>query len=386
LWLDRRDTSAPSSAYDIMRHDDNTPDMIVVAVLGVVGAAAAVWLGATVALVVARHPSAIPPSAALEALVSLVSQPDMPSDAWPPAIARQLPGPFVYWASTAMAALLLVVATLLVLRGVDRRSVGSRPRRPLGADSRAEFASRRDLRHLLVRSEQPGRFVIGRVGRSLVATEPPRQIRSGRPARRSRGDCGAVAMVGPSRSGKSVAVIGGILQWEGPAVISSVKADLLAATRGWRATLGSVRVYDPTGTTMDPHLSARWSPLQHAHTTLGAQRAARALCDAGHHGGIDSGLDFWLAQAEILLSGLLYVAANSGRDMSTVTDWVLLQDRPTNDAPGDVQAAIDVLLESPEPNIRAGAAAALKALTALWGLDDRARSAANTTTQTLIRP
>jgi type IV secretion system protein VirD4 len=193
-------------------------------------------------------------------------------------------------------------------------------------------------------------------------------------------------MVGPSRSGKSVAVIGGILQWDGPAVISSVKADLLATTRGWRATLGSVRVYDPTGTTIDPKLSARWSPVQHAHTTLGAQRAARALCDAGHHGGIDGSLDFWLAQAEILLSGLLYVAANSRRGMSTVCDWVLLQDRPTRDAPGDVQGEIDVLLDSDDWSIRVGAAAALKSLTAIWSLDDRARSAAYSTTQTLIWP
>ncbi len=36
-----------------------------------------------------------------------------------------------------------------------------------------------------------------------------------------------LALVGPSRSGKTTAVVSGILEWDGPAVLSSVKADLL---------------------------------------------------------------------------------------------------------------------------------------------------------------
>src|SRR5439155_14907683 len=98
-----------------------------------------------------------------------------------------------------------------------------------------------------------GRFVIARFGRRLVATEARRPLSSGhsRCARRRtrRGDRGAVALVGPSRSGKTTAAVAGILEWDGPAVLSSVKADLLATTQGWRSTLGGVRVYDPTSST-----------------------------------------------------------------------------------------------------------------------------------------
>src|SRR5439155_25856162 len=162
---------------------------------------------------------------------------------------------------------------------VDRSKVGTVRRRPLGVDARARFATARDLRPLVVRGRPDGRFPLGRFGRLLLATElPPAGRRRGGRARRRSGDRGAVALIGPSRCGKTTAAITGILEWEGPAVLSSVKADLLAATCGWRTTAGTVLVYDPTHTTGDK--SAVWSPLRAANTVLGAQRAARSLCEA----------------------------------------------------------------------------------------------------------
>ncbi|MCZ7537856.1 MAG: type IV secretory system conjugative DNA transfer family protein [Acidimicrobiia bacterium] len=141
----------------------------------------------------------------------------------------------------------------------------------------------------------------------VISAPSPRQRRT------RRGDRGAVALVGPSRSGKTTAAVAGILEWDGPAVLSSVKADLLATTHGWRSRLGEVRVYDPTSSTVPRGASALWSPLQQAGTVVGAQRAARALCDAAPRGGVEGGMDFWLAQAEILLSGLLFVAHHASR-------------------------------------------------------------------------
>jgi type IV secretory pathway TraG/TraD family ATPase VirD4 len=136
-------------------------------------------------------------------------------------------------------------------------------------------------------------------------------------------------LVGPARSGKTTAAVAGILDWDGPAILSSVKADLLAATLGWRTGLGEVRVFDPTHTVPTTTGRASWSPLRQAGTVAGAQRAARALCEAAPRGGtVEGGIDFWLAQGEILLSGLLHVAHHTGRHMGTVADWVLLQDRP----------------------------------------------------------
>jgi hypothetical protein len=77
---------------------------------------------------------------------------------------------------------------------------------------------------------------------------------------------------------------------------------------------------------------------------VGAQRAARALVEAAPRGGVEGGVDFWLAQAEILLSGLLFVAHHTHRDMGSVADWVLLQDRPSDLGPGEVRTCLDLVL------------------------------------------
>jgi type IV secretion system protein VirD4 len=253
-----------------------------------------------------------------------------PKFAWTSHDRTALPGPFVYWMATGVLIAAAVLVAVIVLRLLVRSKVGTLPRRPLGVDARARFAAARDLKPLAARGGHPGRFPLGRHGRRLLATElPPR----GRRRRRGRvGDRGAVALIGPSRSGKTTAAVTGILEWEGPAVLSSVKADLLATTCGWRRRVGDVCVYDPTRTTGDD--SAGWSPLRAAKTVLGAQRAARALCEAAPRSDdVKGGLGYWLAQSEILLFGLLYVAAHSGADMARVCEWVMVQDRPRDDGP-----------------------------------------------------
>jgi type IV secretion system protein VirD4 len=195
-----------------------------------------------------------------------------------------------------------------------------------------------------------------------------------------------VALVGPSRSGKTTAAVAGILEWDGPAVLSSVKADLLATTQGWRSTLGDVRVYDPTSSTTPKGTSALWSPLQQAGTVVGAQRAARALCDAAPRGGVEGGMDFWLAQAEILLSGLLFVAHNGHRDMDAVCEWVLTQDRPGELGPGEVRAALDSLNLSNNAAVSRGAVEVAKGLVSVWEMEERTRSSIYATAQTVIWP
>jgi len=252
-----------------------------------------------------------------------------PAAAWDPPYTAELPGPVLYWLCTAIAAAVLVVIAVALFRLFRRSNVGTSRRRPLGVDARPRFAKARDLGPLLVRSPQPGRFIVAKFGRRLVATESTPTADEKRSAR--RGDRGALALVGPSRSGKTTAAVSGILEWDGPAVLSSVKADLLGATHGWRSHLGHVHVYDPTAST--GVTTAGWSPLDQAGTVLGAQRSARALCDAAPRGGVEGGMDFWLAQAEILLSGLLFVAHHAHRDMGAVCEWVLLQDRPSELGP-----------------------------------------------------
>lgn len=353
----------------------------------VVGGAAAsalgvVWAGASLALLVAGNRPAVPASVAGSAIGSLPAHLTDPAAAWPAPYSELLPGPVVYWVCTAVAAVLLGGVLFGLFKLFGRARVGTSSRRPLGVDARPRFARARDLRPLLVRSPQPGRFVVARFGRRLVATEATPKPDERRGAR--RGDRGALALVGPSRSGKTTAAVSGILEWDGPAVLSSVKADLLGATQGWRSHLGEVEVYDPTSSTGT--LTVGWSPLHQANTVIGAQRSARALCDAAPRGGVEGGMDFWLAQAEILLSGLLFVAHHASRDMGAVCEWVLLQDRPSEAGPGEVRLALDKVLGGGDPEVMGQALEVSHALISIWGMEERTRSSIYATTQTVVWP
>ena len=142
--------------------------------------------------------------------------------------------------------MLVTVAAAVVLglgvRWFGGSRVGTSKRRPLGVDARPRFARRRDLSPLLVSGPSSGRFIVARFGRALVATETnmTASARPRLPRDHRQGDRGAIALIGPSRSGKTTAAVSGILEWDGPAVLSSVKADLLGARHGWRSRLGRV--------------------------------------------------------------------------------------------------------------------------------------------------
>jgi type IV secretion system protein VirD4 len=346
------------------------------------------WAGAVVASGVAGHMAAPSLGEAATAARELPARVGDPGSAWPASVAADLPGPVAYWVSTLVAAVAIGGLTWLLVRWLLAPRVGSAKRWPLGVDGRAMFARTADLRPVLVRRPEPGRFVVGRRGRWLVATEAPTR-RRGRRLRRTdrRGDRGAVALIGPSRSGKTTAAVSGILEWEGPAVLSSVKSDLLAATVGWRSQQGGVRVYDPTRTlARSPLQAAIWSPVGQGGTVVGAQRAARALCEAAPRGGVEGGIDFWLAQAEILLSGLLYIAHHAHKDMGRVCEWVLLQDRPGDLGPGEVQTYLDDLLGHPDEEVMLGAGEASRGVKAIWEMEDRTRSSVYATAQTVVWP
>lgn len=339
-----------------------------------------VWGGATLGLVVAGRPAVLGARQAGRATVALPALAGDPGAAWG-AAGGPMPGAAVYWSSTAVVAVAAVVLVVVVARWAPWGGVGPERRRPLGVDGRARFATARELRPLLVRRPVPGRFVVARSRRWLVATEVPRRRRRGR-----AGDRGAVALIGPSRSGKTTAAVAGLLDWDGPAVVSSVKTDLLGVSGGWRATVGEVRVYDPTGSTPSAGHHASWSPVDQAATTIGAVRAARALCDAAPKSGVEGGLDFWLAQAEILLAGLLFVAHHSCRDMGAVCDWVLMQDRPSDQGDGEVHAAITALVKGDDPTVAAGVQDAARGVVAVWEMDDGTRSSVYATAQTIVWP
>jgi type IV secretion system protein VirD4 len=180
----------------------------------------------------------------------------------------------------------------------------------------------------------------------------------------------SVLVLGPTQSGKTTSLaIPAILEWHGPVVATSVKADLVADTARWRSSQGHCWVYDPTATAAVPTRHG-WSPLSEAGTWAGAQRVASWLVEStpSKAGLTDAG--FWYAAGAKLLAPLLLAAARSGASMADVVAWTNLQ---------EVEAAERALGEAGE--VEAGVA-----LFASAGRDERIKSSVYTTLETVLAP
>jgi type IV secretion system protein VirD4 len=364
------------------RNDEWTNTPFVVAALSAGGLAGAAWLGAQLAALLAGndalHAGIGDAPLALTRLPSNLSDPRL---AWSPELRGHLPGPVLYWASTVAVVLVAGASAFLIWRVVHGHNDALDRRERLGVPTQGRLATARDLRPLLIRRPQPGRFVVGRLGRRLIATESSIQRRG----RRRASGRGAVALVGPTRSGKTTAAIGGILDWDGPAILCSVKSDLLAATSERRASLGSIQVFDPSGVT--GHCDASWSPLREAMTTAGAVQAARAIVEAAPRTtNVEQG-EFWSQMAESLLAGLMCVAANTnGRTFSDVVRWIVATDMPTEVAPGEVAPILRALrADGDSVHKQAGEFGAL-VIEGLWRNDPRTVSSVYATARTIVWP
>jgi type IV secretion system protein VirD4 len=236
-------------------------------------------------------------------------------------------------------------------RSAARRRPGAAP---------ARWARRRDLAGLVVGSARrprpvpPGRLVLGRVGRDLVAAERAQ----------------SVIVFGPTQSRKTSGfAIPAILGWEGPVVAASIKTDLIDHTIGYRRAIGRVSCFDPSGST---GLEATaWSPLPASRTWPGARRAASGLTEVAKSSvGTMADGDFWYATAAKMLAPLLFAAAFGGRDMADVVRWVDTQE----------QAEVLDLLEA------AGVPEVVNAALSAFGKEDRQRSSIYTTVETILDP
>jgi type IV secretion system protein VirD4 len=272
-----------------------------------IAVAAVVWGGARLAALVTGGTLSAGASDVGPALVALVEEPGDPSAAW---ASDGLPGPIAYWVCTAFVAGLVTAIAIVTWR----LARGSGMSRRFGVSRDASVARRRDVEPLVSGSSlpAPGRLLLGRLaprGPVLATEDRPTPGVGSRPRRRApNGDRGSVALIGPTRSGKSGLATGGLLSWDGPAVVLSVKRDLYDATASARAQRGEVAVFDPSGVTGLP--TARWTPLRDVITTSGAARSARALAQAIPRHGVNGG-DFWASHGETLISAYMALAGLS---------------------------------------------------------------------------
>jgi type IV secretion system protein VirD4 len=313
--------------------------VLVVALVFAIPVAIALLTTAAASLLATGHPIALSVGDALGVLVRLPGTLAHPALAWPARIHRELPGSFALQVELVAATLLVLGAAALLL-GVVARHLQRRDR-----GRAARWASRDELVDLHARRPQAGRITLGEHQGKLVAAEPRVSVLG----------------VGPAQSGKSTGlIVPAILEWQGPVLSTSIKADVVHDTQAARARVGEVFIFDPTASTGLQHTA--WSPIAAAHTWEGSRRTAANLLGVGDHSaGRSADETFWKPASARFLAPLLLAAAHGQLTMADVLSWIaaLEEDQPT-----------ELLKDSASP----GALAGLEALRSVWKADPRFRS------------
>lgn len=155
-------------------------------------------------------------------------------------------------------------------------------------------------------NDDPRRMFLGLLGKQRLLGDPHRSM----------------LVLAPTGAGKTPrVVVPTVLRHRGPAVVASVKGDVLALTRKARAAQGPVWVFDPDESTGP---TARWSPLSTVHTWADALDAAlwvQESSKAAEGKGLE-GQKFWDDEGQKLLAPLLLLVAQAGGTMTDVLSLV----------------------------------------------------------------
>lgn len=276
--------------------------------------------------------------------------------------------PVHLWMFVAFIVVAVVGSLLAVLGGVVVWAGGipgvgaTRMLVPSRLPRTSRWATGRDLRRLRVRRARPGSLVLGRRGPYLIATE--RET--------------SVLVIGPTRSGKtSGLVVPNLLEWQGPAIVTSTKSELVDLTATHRGALGPVSVYDPTGEIGDRRDTVTWSPLVGCESLDVAWTVAAWLCAGLQQGSPrgDSDWAHWAESGKLLIAPLLFAAAGSGQSIVEVRDWI---------AGFDVETPMALLeqMAGPDP---AADSDARRAVAMLTSIDQRPEKERGTVFSTVTR-
>ncbi|MCA0252619.1 MAG: type IV secretory system conjugative DNA transfer family protein [Actinobacteria bacterium] len=208
------------------------------------------------------------------------------------------------WLIVAAVVLFVVIALLHGILG----GRGPSPEDELDREraSSRRWADVRDVRELLLKTPDPRRLRLGQLNGAQVGTPPLR----------------SKLVLAPTGSGKTPRVmVPDVLLHQGPAVVASVKADILYLTHKARMAKGPVWVFDPTGASGFD--TCRWSPLSGIHSYGDAMRAARWLCESSkvEKAGLE-GQQYWDTQGRQMLAPMLFAAARLEKSMADVGAWV----------------------------------------------------------------
>jgi len=321
-----------------------------------------------------------------------------PSSAWPLTVRGQLPGPVGFAIATLLdtAALIGLIVAVARHRGRRRRRRGFASAHEISDVFSPDVLNAQAARLLTAPGPTtPAVSTTSTTGQAGGGVQPARGLSRVARAQRVAAvsvDCGrsdpvahgtcepvriglenSVLVLAAPRQGKtSQVVIPWVTSWHGPAVVTSVRSDVVTATAALRP--GTVQVLDLTGTRWAQQVG--WSPTVGCTRFDTARRRADLLVTVGKSSSPGSSdatnSAFFGTSATNLLAGWLHAAALTGRPMRSVLEWAL---DDTNDEP------ITLLRRSPAA--MAGTAAMLDAL---YRSPSETRSNLSTTVLTGVAP
>lgn len=342
-------SSSPSPARHLI-HDGK--DMVIavgVATLAVAGIGTWLW-GEAAGLLASGQLPHVPASQSLSIALRLPRHLRDPRAAWPANTAAQLPSSTLFYSSS-----ILVLAAGLGFLLVGVRLWTRLRQRDDGFATRKDLASHLTESAVLARgsvvrpSLADSRFTLTDVGLPLGYSIPDK-------VRLAVSTEDSVVVIAAPRQGKSSqVVIPWAHRWPGPALVTSMRVDVLLATATLRAKTGPVTVMAPTGMTPWPSM-LRWSPTSGCTNLDKARQRAEVMVTVGRSEKQDSSnAGYFGANATNLLTLWLHAAALAGRSMRDVLTWSLndRDDTPvkllrdhTDAAPGSAQL-LDGLYRTP---------------------------------------
>lgn len=205
-----------------------------------------------------------------------------------------------------------VFTVALVLVAVVAALIGWFRPDPVTADQERErrtsprWARPTEVTELIVDAPKPARLTLGHLDGHRLANPP----------RRSK------LVLAPTGAGKTPrCVVPDVLDHHGPAVITSVKADVLWLTLAHRRTQGPIWIFDPTGATNET--SCTWPLVEEITTYADALKTASWISDSSKvdKQGLEAA-EFWDTLGLKLVAPLLFLAAHTHESMTTINRWV----------------------------------------------------------------
>jgi type IV secretion system protein VirD4 len=278
-----------------------------------------------------------------------------PAAAYPRDVQRLLPGGWGFWTTAALMLTLLVASVAAAAREIEARmgqAVADRRWYHLFLGRRPQsFGRYRSVKALVVDAPRADRVIVGTIGKppALLAVAGDVQI----------------AVIAAPRSGKtSGCVVPAVLEHDGPVLTTSVRTDVVKATRSRRERMGETFVWDPFGD--DSH---SWDPLQGCEAWSHALLVSRWLGHAVQLGQTASA-EYFDEAAQELAAPLLHAAALT--DDQTIVDvyrWVRAR---------DIKTPTEIL-------VAAGADDAAARLKSVYALNDRQRDGILGTVQVQLK-